>query len=365
MIVSVGKQQIPIGSAIFASLRKTEQWKDILMHYRKLGTTNINASVMGFGAWAIGGWMWGGAEENDAIRAIDAALDCGINLVDTAPMYGYGRSEEIVGKAIAGKREKVVLATKCGLRWDDKDWPEGEGILHFYGTKEGIASGAAGAMRIYKYLRPDSIRREVEQSLKRMKTDHIDLLQTHWQDESTPIEATMETLLKLKEEGVIRAIGVSNVTVEQLRQYLAVGPVDVAQESYSMINRAIEHNGILALCKEHGISLLAYSPMANGLLTGRLSPDRQFNEGDLRRGNPKFSPENIRRVNAMLNEFKPIAEKYGATPGQLVIAWTAGQYEKTHVLCGARNESQVAENAPAGDITLTDEEMATMSGILR
>ncbi len=329
------------------------------MHYRKLGTTDINTSVIGFGAWAIGGWMWGGAEEKDAIRAIDAALDHGINLVDTAPMYGYGRSEEIVGKAIAGKRDRVVLATKCGLRWSDTDWPAGQGVLHFYGDAKG-ATGDRSATRIYKYLKPDSIRWEVEQSLSRMKTDYLDLLQTHWQDGTTPIAATMETLLDLKKEGKIRAIGVSNVTVDQLRQYLAVGPVDVAQQQYSMIDRDIEKNGLLALCRENDVSLLAYSPMANGLLTGHLSPERHFNEGDLRRGNPRFSPENIRRVNAILNEFSPIASKHGATPGQLVIAWTAGQYEKMHVLCGARNEKQVAENAPGGGIQLTEDEMRMM-----
>ena len=335
------------------------------MHYRKLGTSDISASVIGFGAWAIGGWMWGGAEEKDAIRAVEAALDCGINLIDTAPMYGYGRSEEIIGKAIAGKRDKVVLATKCGLRWDDKDWPAGQGVLHFYGDDKGVASASASATRVYKYLRPDSIRWEVEQSLKRMGTDCIDLLQTHWQDDSTPIEDTMAALLELKAAGKIRAIGVSNVTAEQLRRYLAVGPVDVAQERYSMLHRSIEENGLLALCREHGISLLAYSPMANGLLTGRLSPDREYNEGDLRRGNPQFSPDNIRRINAKLGEFGPIASKHDATPGQLVIAWTAGQYEKMHVLCGARNASQVTDNAPAGDIVLTADEMQAMSAIMQ
>ncbi|MDR1383249.1 MAG: aldo/keto reductase [Planctomycetaceae bacterium] len=331
------------------------------MQYRQLGTTEIQTSVVGFGAWAIGGWMWGGSDEKEAIRAIDAAVDHGINLIDTAPMYGYGRSEEIVGKAIAGKRDKIVLATKCGLRWDTKDWQKGEGVLHFYGNNKGIA--ADGKFRVYKYLRPESIRWEIERSLLRMKTDHIDLLQTHWQEETTPIVATMETLLRLKEEGKIRAIGVSNVTVEHLRQYQAVGQVDVAQECFSLIDRQIEHNGILDFCKANGVSLLAYSPMANGLLTGRLSPDRVFNEGDLRRENPRFSPENINRVNSMLREFSDVAEKYHATLGQIVIAWTTGQYEKTHVLCGARSEKQVIENAPAGDMVLTEENLQTISDI--
>ncbi|MDR1492747.1 MAG: aldo/keto reductase [Planctomycetaceae bacterium] len=331
------------------------------MQYKQLGTTEIQTSVVGFGAWAIGGWMWGGSDEKEAIRAIDAAVDCGINLIDTAPMYGYGRSEEIVGKAIAGKRDKIVLATKCGLRWDTKDWQKGEGVLHFLGDDKGITSD--GKFRVYKYLRPESIRWEVERSLLRLKTDRIDLLQTHWQEETTPIVATMETLLRLKEEGKIRAIGVSNVTVEHLQQYQAVGQVDVAQERFSLLDRQIEQNGILDFCKANDVSLLAYSPMANGLLTGRLSPDRAFNEGDLRRENPRFSPENIKRVNSMLQEFSNIAEKYRASLGQIIIAWTAGQYEKTHVLCGARSDKQVAENAPADDIVLTKEELQTINNV--
>jgi len=331
------------------------------MQYRKLGTTDIQTSVIGFGAWAIGGWMWGGTDVKEAVRAIDAAVDAGINLIDTAPMYGYGCSEEIVGKAIAGKRDKIVLATKCGLRWDTKDWQKGEGVLHFLGDDKGIA--ADGQYRVYKYLRPESIRWEVEQSLSRLKTDHIDLLQTHWQEETTPIAATMETLLRLKEEGKIRAIGVSNVTVEHLRQYQAVGQIDVAQERFSLIDSQIEQNGVLDFCKENGVSLLAYSPMANGLLTGRLSADRVFNEGDLRRENPRFSPENINRVNRMLQEFSGIAQKYNATLGQIIIAWTAGQYEKTHVLCGSRSDKQVLDNAPAGDVVLTKEELQTIREI--
>ena len=334
------------------------------MQYRNLGTTEIKTSVVGFGAWAIGGWMWGGTEENDAMRAIDAAIDHGINLIDTAPMYGYGRSEEIIGKTIGSKREKVVLATKCGLRWDDKDWPKGEGVLHFYGDDKGVSSGKTGN-RVYKYLRPDSIRWEVEQSLKRLKTDHIDLLQTHWQDETTPIAVTMEMLLRLKDEGKIRAIGVSNVTVDQLKEYLAVGPVDVAQERYNLLHRNIEDNGLLDLCKSNGISLLAYSPMANGLLTGKILPDRHFNEGDLRRNNPRFSPENIRNVNRMLDELSPVGSKYGLTPGQVVVAWTACRYEKMYVLCGARTADQVAQNAVPGDVTLTDDEMQFISEKLK
>jgi len=334
------------------------------MQYRKLGTTDIEASVIGFGAWAIGGMMWGGSEEKDALRAIDAAIDHGINLIDTAPMYGCGRSEEILGKAIPAKRDKVVLATKCGLRWDDKDWPVGEGTLKFYVDQNGVTKDAS-ATRIYQYLRPKSIRYEVEQSLKRLRTDYIDLLQTHWQDATTPIAATMETLLKLKDQGKIRAIGVSNVTADQIREYLKIGPIDVVQERFSMIDRKIDDNGILEECRKNGISVLAYSPMSHGLLTGHITPDRKFNPGDLRNGHPRFTPENIEKINWMLQEFTPIASKYHLASGQLVVAWTASHYEKMHVLCGARNDVQVAENAMPGDVLLTEDEMKIIDDIVR
>ncbi len=329
------------------------------MILRELGRSGIQTSVLGFGAWAIGGWLWGGAEESDSIRAIHAALHHGINLVDTAPMYGYGRSEEVVGKAIKGRRDQVVLATKCGLRPSETDWPTGQGVLHFYGTDKGIAQDGKG-IRVYKYLRAESIRWETEQSLKRLGTDHIDLMQTHWQDETTPIAETMGTLLELKNEGKIRAIGVSNVTKSQLAEYLAVGQVDVVQQRYSLLDREVERDGILELCKKNGVSLLAYSPMRNGLLTGKIDPDRKFGEGDLRNGDPKFTPDNIRKVNAALSELTPIARKYDLTPGQLIIAWTFAKYEKMHVLCGARNAAQVEENVVPGDVVLTEEEIATI-----
>jgi len=326
------------------------------MNTRKLGTTDIEASVLGFGAWAIGGWMWGGTDEKASIKAVQAAVENGMSLVDTAPMYGYGRSEELVGKAIRDRRTKVILATKCGLSWDTGDWPTGKGVFHFYSDEKGVDSSQSQD-RIYKYLRPDSIRREIEQSLQRLQTDYIDLYQTHWQDETGPIADTMGTLLDLKKEGKIRAIGISNISRQQLDEYLAAGQVDVVQERFSLLDRNIERNGILETCKAKGISVLAYSPLANGLLTGCISPDRVFNDGDLRKGNPRFSPENIKKVNAKLRELTPICEKHGLTIGQLVIAWTAAYYGKMHVLCGGRTAEQVEENAAAGSVVLTPDEM--------
>jgi aryl-alcohol dehydrogenase-like predicted oxidoreductase len=327
------------------------------MRYRKLGSTDIEASVIGFGAWAIGGWMWGGTEEQEAVNAINDAIDNGVNLIDTAPMYGYGRSEEIVGKAAKGKRDKIILATKCGLVWDTTDWEKGKGELHFYSDDITIVNENKGTYRVYKYLKPESIRKEVEQSLRRLKTDYIDLLQTHWQESTTPIADTVGELLKLKKEGKIRAIGCSNVNANQLNEYINAGQLDVDQERFSLIDQDVTKNGILDTCKKNNVSFFAYSPLANGLLTGKFTEDRSFGKGDLRTNNPRFAPENIQKINKKLNQIKPIAQAHNLTIGQLVIAWTAAKYEKIHVLCGMRNKKQTTENTTASDINLSESEI--------
>jgi methylglyoxal reductase len=320
------------------------------MRYRSLGASGIQASVVGLGAWAMGGWMWGGSDETAAIKAIHTAIDLGMNLLDTAPVYGFGHSEEIVGKAIKGKRDKVVLATKCGMVWHVQ-----KGV-HFFDDPTGNV--------VYKYLAPESIRYEVEQSLKRLGTDYIDLYQTHWQDATTPIQNTMEALLQLKKEGKIRAIGVSNVTVDQIAQYSQYGPVDNAQEKYSMLDREIEE-ALLPWCHQHSVAMLAYSPLGQGLLTGKIGPERTFEPGDQRLDNPRFSIENRRRIAEMLQTFKPIADTHKVTIGQLVIAWTAAQPGLTHVLCGARNPEQVIENAGGGDLVLAESEIRKMTQALQ
>lgn len=319
------------------------------MLYRPLGESGIKASVVALGAWAIGGWPWGGTDEANAIDAIKAAIDSGMNFIDTAPAYGLGLSEEIIGRAIKGRRSEVVLATKCGLVWHEK-----KGAFFF--EEQG--------KQIYRYLGPESIRYEVEHSLKRLKTNYIDLYQTHWQDSTTPIEDTMGALLQLKAEGKIRAIGVSNVTVEQLEQYLEVGPVDTDQELYSMLDRVIERE-LLPFCRSHNISMLAYSPLAQGLLTGKIGPEREFPPTDLRHGSPRFSRENRERVMKLLEEFRPIAEARGLTFAQLTIAWTIAQPGVTHALVGARNRQQALENAAAGDIALTEDELRRMNEAIK
>ena len=309
---------------------------------RKLGHSDIEASVVGLGTWAIGGWRWGGTDEKLSIKAINAALDNGVSLIDTAPAYGLGRSEEIVGKAIEGRRDDVVLATKCGLAWHTQ---QGN---HFFDND---------GKPVHRHLGADSIRYELEQSLKRLRTDYIDLYITHWQDPTTPVAETMGTLLELKAEGKIRAIGISNATPDDLAAYVAAGPVDAIQEKYSMLDRDIETT-LLPMCAEHGVSTLSYSSLALGLLSGKIGPDRTFNGDDLRIGNPRFSMANREKIASLFDEIRPIADDLEATLAQLVIAWTVSQPGITYSLCGARNPSQASENAAAGRLSLSEEQIA-------
>lgn len=319
------------------------------MRYRAIGQSGISASVVAFGSWAIGGWLWGGADEADAVEAIHAAIDGGINFIDTAPMYGMGHSEEIVGKAIKGRRDKVILATKCGLIWDGT----GRGVYKFSTTETGLSD--SGSMKVYQYLGPKSIRTELEASLKRLNVDYIDLYQTHWQDPTTPIAETMETLLDLKREGKIRAIGCSNITTAQMDEYRAAGQLDVDQELYSMLDRGHEQDN-LPYCAEHNMAFLAYSPLAQGLLTGKIDASRKFDKDDLRRYQPRFGAKNRARIDAMLETFKPLAEKYDCTLGQLAIGWTLAQPGCTHALVGARNAEQALENLKGGDVVISPED---------
>ncbi|HUT75682.1 MAG TPA: aldo/keto reductase [Armatimonadota bacterium] len=318
------------------------------MRYRALGPSGIEASVVGFGAWAIGGWLWGGTDEVTAIGAIHAALDAGINLIDTAPVYGQGLSEQIIGKAIAGRREQVVLATKCGLVWD---------------SSEGVAFIVREGKEIRKHLRPESIRRELEASLTRLGSDYVDLYQTHWQDPTAAVADVMSTLLDLKREGKIRAIGVSNATVADMDAYRKLGPLDSDQERYNMLDRGIEQVQ-LPYGREHDMAVLAYSPLGQGLLTGKITQEREFPPGDLRRDHPNFSLEMRRRVAAMLEQFKPIAHGHGLTFAQLAIAWTVAQPGLTHALVGARSPRQARENAGAGDAVLNAEELAHLDALI-
>jgi aryl-alcohol dehydrogenase-like predicted oxidoreductase len=314
------------------------------MQFRALGESGIKASVIGLGTWAIGGRPGRGTDETQSIRTIQQAIASGINLIDTAPVYGLGLAEEIVGKAIADRRREVILATKCGLVWKTD---KGSYFFDEYDTK------------VYKYLGAGSIRWEIDQSLKRLKTDYIDLYQTHWQDETTPIEETMGVLMDLKNEGKIRAIGVSNAVADDLRRYQSIGPVDSDHELYNMLDRDIENEHV-PFCHENNIAILAYSPLCKGLLTGKVGPERTFADTDLRKHDPRFSRENRIAVAEMLDAYKPITLRHRLTLGQVALAWTVAQPGITHALVGARSPEQASENAQAGEVTLTEEELDTI-----
>ncbi len=318
------------------------------MLMREIGRSGISASAVGLGTWAIGGWMWGGTDEQKAVAAIQASIDEGVTLIDTAPAYGMGRSEEIVGQAIKGRRDKVVLATKCGLVWHVQ---KGN---YFFSQQE---------KPVHRHLGRESIRHELEQSLRRLGTDYIDHYITHWQDPTTPIAETMAALEELKAEGKIRSIGASNCSLKDVQDYAAAGQLDAVQEEYSMLKRGLEKD-ILPFCRSHAISVLSYSSLALGLLSGKIGPDRTFTGDDLRKENPLFSVENRRRVAALMDAVRPIAEAHGASTAQTVIAWTLAQPGITIALCGARNPEQARENAGAGRIRLTSTELATIDKAL-
>ncbi|HNZ38053.1 MAG TPA: aldo/keto reductase [Candidatus Latescibacteria bacterium] len=317
------------------------------MELRQLGKSDLKVTPVVFGAWAIGGWFWGGTDDAEAVTAIRAAVDEGINTIDTAPMYGFGHSEEIVGKALKGIRDKVIVATKCGLRWNRTD-----GDFHFVAQDEQNRSH-----QIYKVLKPDSIIEECELSLKRLNVDVIDLYQCHWPDTTTPIADTMGALMKLKEQGKIRAIGVSNFTPAMMRECLNTAPLASDQPKYSLLAREIEAD-VLPFCRENNIGVIVYSPLAQGLLTGKVTMDRQFAPGDLRVNTPWFQPQNRQRVLDALGRIRPIADAHRATLGQVAINWVINTPGVTSAIVGARNAAQVRENVHAAEFRLSEEEQS-------
>jgi len=323
------------------------------MEYRQLGSSDVKASVITLGAWGIGGWMWGGPDDEQAIAAIHESIEHGVTSIDTAAVYGYGHSESLVGQAVRGKRDKVQLFTKYGLRWDSE-----EGLFHFEWT-----DSSGQTRRIYHNARKDSVLYECDESLKRLGTDYIDLYQCHWPDESTPIDETMEAIDKLLKEGKIRAAGVSNWSVEQIDAARKMVPLASDQPPYSMINRGIE-NDILPYCAEHGIATIVYSPLQRGLLTGKVTLDRRFPETDHRSHDLYFQPRNRKKVLELIDAIRPIADAHNATPAQLAINWTIHRAGVTAALVGARNPKQARENATAAAFELSEEETRQINELL-
>jgi len=320
------------------------------MRFITLGKTDIKVSVICFGAFAIGGFKWGGNDERDSLEAVNTALESGINFIDTAPIYGKGLSEEIVGKAIKGRRDKVVIASKVGVVWHVQ---KGD---YFFDYPTGG--------KIYKYLAPESIRYEIEQSLSRLGTDYIDLYQTHWQDSTTPIEDTLSTLIDLKKQGKIRAIGASNATIRQLKEYNKAGELDADQEQYNLIDTEQEKEQ-LPWCKENKVTMLAYRPLATGLLTGKLGPKREFKGDDGRKGDPRFSVKNRTKMNLIIEKyFNPIAQKYNLTVAQLSVAALISQ-DGVVSLSGARNKHQVEENIKAGGVLIEEDDVEKLKSVIK
>ncbi len=321
------------------------------MEIRQLGNSGVSVSGVIFGAWAIGGWMWGGTEEKQSIEAINAGLDAGMTTIDTAAIYGYGYSEELVGKAIRGRRDRPIIATKCGMRWDSDEgtdpWPQ----------PQNDAQGKQIVIR--KNSRPASIAFECEQSLKRLGVDTIDIFQIHWPDVSTPVADSIGALDRLRTAGKIRAIGLSNYDLPRLREAVAVARIDCIQPSYSVVRRKIE-NDLLPYCRQNNIGVICYSPMERGLLTGSAGPDRQFPPGDHRRNSPTFSLENRQRVHDALQKIKPIADKLGASFAQLAVNWAAHQPGITAAIVGARDAEQARHNAAALNFKLSADDRATI-----
>ena len=317
------------------------------MEYRRLGTSDLEASAVVFGAWAAGGWLWGGTDDELAIAAIRKGIDVGITTIDTAPMYGFGHSERVVGEAIKERRDEVIVATKCCLVWDHQS----------NGASFDTEDADGNPRRVYRDLGADSILRECDQSLERLGVDCIDLYQCHWPDEATPLKETMGALVRLLDQGKIRAIGLSNFTpalIEECRQY---GPVHCVQPPYSMLNRGAEAD-VLPYCAANDVGTIVYSPLQQGMLTGKVTLEREFPEGDMRRAKPWFQPQNRRRALELLEKLQPIADAHGKTLAQLAINWCLCREGITCAIVGARRPEQADENAGGAGWSLTGEEVA-------
>jgi aryl-alcohol dehydrogenase-like predicted oxidoreductase len=302
--------------------------------------TSIRASRIALGTWAIGGWMWGGSDEREAINTIHAALDRGINLIDTAPVYGFGRSEEIVGKALAtdGRRKRAIIATKTGLDW-----------------KDGKPFRNAKKARIVE---------EVENSLRRLKTDVIDLYQVHWPDPNTPIAEVAEAMDSLFRAGKIRAIGVSNFSPAQMDEFRKLAPLHAAQPPYNLFERGIEQD-VLPYCRERGIAVLAYGSLCRGLLSGRMSESSAFGGDDLRKSDPKFVAPRFGQYLAAVERLDRLAkEHFGRRVIHLAVRWVLDRNKMNIALWGARRADQLSPIAGAFGWQIDSEVMAKIDTIL-
>jgi aryl-alcohol dehydrogenase-like predicted oxidoreductase len=311
------------------------------MEFVDIPGTSIRASRIALGTWAIGGWMWGGSNESDAINAIHAALDRGINLIDTAPVYGFGRSEEIVGKALAmdGRRKRAFIATKVGL-----DWKDG---------------------KPFRNARKARIIEEAEQSLRRLQTDVIDLYQVHWPDPNTPIAEVAEAMAELHDAGKIRAIGVSNFSPVQMDEFRKVAPLHAAQPPYNLFERAIEAD-VLPYCRDRNIALLAYGSLCRGLLSGSMTKSTRFTGDDLRKNDPKFIAPRFEQYLAAVDRLDQFAhERFGKRVIHLAVRWVLDRGDATIALWGARRADQLSPIADVIGWRIDKSAMAEIDQILQ
>jgi aryl-alcohol dehydrogenase-like predicted oxidoreductase len=310
------------------------------MQTRTLGNSDLQITPVGFGAWAVGGsgWQfaWGSQSDSESIAAIHRALELGVNWIDTAAVYGLGHSEEVVGRALKGwSGSRPYVFTKCGLRWDSQG-------------------------NVQKVLSRDSIRREVEDSLRRLNVDVIDLHQIHWppDPDSSALEEGWSTMAELKREGKVRWIGVSNFNVAQLKRAQAIAPVTSLQPPYSLVYREVEED-ILPYCLHKGIGVIVYSPMASGLLTGAMTRERaaRLPNDDWRKNHPDFTEPNLSRNLALVDVLREIAQRHSRSIGEVAIAWTLRNPAVTGAIVGARNARQATGVMRAGDLRLNDKEV--------
>lgn len=315
------------------------------METRKLGNSDLLITPIGLGTWAIGGgdnpYGWGPQDDDESIRTIKHALDLGINWIDTAKGYGHGHSEEVVGQAIKGQRENVILATKCGILWKED------------------------GSDIYGHLKADSIKAEVETSLQRLQTDYIDLYQIHWPLPDEDIEEGWEAIADLVKDGKVRYGGVCNFSVSQMERISKIAPITSLQPPYSMIKRDIEDE-ILPYCGKNSIGVVVYSPMQAGLLTGKFSNERaeSLPADDWRKGDPNFN-EPLLSINlAMVKKLQAIADDHGISMSLLSIAWTLRKPEVTSAIVGARRPDQIEETAQAANVKLSVDEWKAVDEII-
>lgn len=315
------------------------------MEKRKLGNSDLYITTVGLGTWAIGGgenpYGWGSQDDSDSIKTIHRAIELGINWIDTAKGYGHGHSEEIVGQAVADRRDKVVVATKCGILWKED------------------------GSDIYGHLKADSIKAECESSLRRLRSDYIDLLQIHWPMPDEDIEEGWGAIADLVREGKVRYGGVSNFNVAQLKRIQPIYPVVSLQPPYSMIKRDVEAE-ILPYCAEQNIGVVVYSPMQAGLLTGRFTRERAANlpADDWRKNDPEFNEPRLGRNLALVENLNKIAARKSQSVGNLAIAWTLHHPAVTAAIVGARRPRQIEETVHAGELKLTDQDLAEIKALL-